>query len=125
MQYLFQRKEHNVIKLLPHGNSKKKRPYRRLLPSTLDVLKDSQTSVTKPKQYLDEVYRSSGDICFARSLSGLSRGPRDKYNARAASKNSATSSNVSQNSSTKLDEVWVLLEKAKVEEDESEELKFI
>ena len=125
MQYLFQREEHNVIKLLPHGNNKKKRPYRRLLPSTLDVLKDSQISDTKPKQYLDEVYRSSGNICFARSLSELPRGPRDKYNARATSKKSAASSNISQNSSTKLDEVWVLLEKAKVEEDESAELKFI
>ena len=103
MQYLFQREEHNVIKLFLHGNSKKKRPYRRLLPSTLDVLKDSQASVIKPKQYLDEVYRSSGDICFARSLSELPSGPR--YNARATSKNSATSTNVSQNSSTKLEEV--------------------
>ena len=125
MRYLFQREKHNVIKLLPHGNSEKKRPYRRLLPSTLDVLKDSQTSDTKPKQYLDEVYHSSEDICFARSLSELPRGPRDKYNARATSKKSATSSNISQNSSTKLDEVWVFLEKAKVEEDESAELKFI
>ena len=33
--------------------------------------------------------------------------------------------NMSQSSSKKLDEVWVLLEKAKVEEDESAELKFI
>ena len=110
MQYLFQHEEHNVIKLLPHGNSKKKPPYRRLLPST--VLKDSQTSAKKPKQYLDEVYRSSGDICFAWSLSELPRGPRDIYNARAIFKKLATSSNVSQNSSTKLDEVWVLLEKS-------------
>ena len=89
------------------------------------MLKDSKTSAKKPKQYLDEVYRSSGDICFARSLSELPRGPRDIYNARATSKKSTTSSNVSQSSSTKLDEVWVLLEKAKVEEDESAELKFI
>ena len=49
----------------------------------------------------------------------------DRYNVRATSKKSAASSNISQNSSTKLDEVWVLLEKAKVEEDESAELKFI
>ena len=33
--------------------------------------------------------------------------------------------NMSQSSSRKLDKVWVLLEKAKVEEDESAELKFI
>ena len=37
----------------------------------------------------------------------------------------ASLSNVSQNSSRKLDEALVLLEKAKVEEDESTELKFI
>ena len=42
MEYLFQHEERNVIKLLPHGNNKKKRPYRRLLPSTLHVLKDSK-----------------------------------------------------------------------------------
>ena len=42
MEYLFQHEENNVIKLLPHGNNKKKRPYCRLLPSTLDVLKDSK-----------------------------------------------------------------------------------
>ena len=36
-----------------------------------------------------------------------------------------TSSNVSQSSSTNLDEVWVLLEKAKVEKDKSAEIKFI
>ena len=33
--------------------------------------------------------------------------------------------NMSQSSSKKLDKVWVLLEKAKVEEDESAELEFI
>ena len=37
----------------------------------------------------------------------------------------AALSNVSQNSSRKLDEALVLLEKGKVEEDESAELKFI
>ena len=37
----------------------------------------------------------------------------------------AALSNVSQNPSRKLDEALVLLEKAKVEEDESAELKFI
>ena len=84
------------------------------------MLKDSETRAKKPKLYLNEVCRSSGDICFARSLSELPRAPRDIYNARAT-----TSSNVSQNCSTKLDEFWVFLERAKVEEDESAELKFI
>ena len=82
-------------------------------------------SAKKQKQYLDEVYRSSGDICFARPLSELPSRPRDIYNARATSRKLTTSSNVSQSSSTKLDEVWVLLEKAKVEKDESAEFKFI
>ena len=49
VQFLFQHEEHNVIKLIPHGDSKNKRPYRRLLRSTLDVLKDSKTSAKKPK----------------------------------------------------------------------------
>ena len=70
------------------------------------MLKDSKTSAKKLKQYFEEVHRLSGDICFARSLSELPRGPRDIYNARATSKRSTTSSNVSQSSSTKIDEVW-------------------
>ena len=70
VQYLFEHKEHNVIKLLPYGNSKKKHPY-------CQLLKDSKTSAKKPKPYLHEVYRSSRDICFARSLSELFRGLRD------------------------------------------------
>lgn len=40
VQYVSEHEEHNVIKLLRHGKSKKKRPYRWLLPNTLDVLKD-------------------------------------------------------------------------------------
>ena len=86
MQYLFHHEEHNVIKMLPHGNSEMKHRYHRLLPSTLDVIKDLKTSAKKPKQYVDEVYHSFGDICFARSLSELPRGPRDVNNARATSK---------------------------------------
>ena len=116
MQYLFENEEHNVIKLLPYGNSKKKHPY-------CQLLKDSKTSAKKPKPYLHEVYHSS--ICFPRSLSELFRGPRDIQNAKATSNKLAALSNVSQNSSRRLDEALVLLEKAKVEEDESAELKFI
>ena len=84
-----------------------------------------QKQVQKTKAISGEVYRSSGDNYFARSLSELPRGPRDIYTARATFKKPTTSSKVSQSSSTKLDEVWILLEKAKVEEDESAELKFI
>ena len=48
------------------------------------------TSAEKPKQYLNEVSRSSGDIYFSRSLSELPRVPRDIYNTKVT-----TSSNVS------------------------------
>ena len=70
MQYLFENEEHNVIKLLPYGNSKKKHSHSQLL-------KDSKTSAKKPKPYLHEVYHSSQDVCFARSFSELLRGLRD------------------------------------------------
>ena len=70
VQYLFEHEEHNVIKLLPYGNSNKKHPYWQLL-------KDSKNSAKKPKPYLDEVYCSSQDICFSRSLSEHFRGLKD------------------------------------------------
>ena len=70
MQYLFENEEHNVIKLLPYGNSKKKH-------SHCQLLKDSKTRAKKPKPYLHEVYNSSQDVCFARSFSELFKGLRD------------------------------------------------
>ena len=38
------------------------------------------------KDYLDEVYRSSGDVINVRSMNELPRGPSDLYNARYAAK---------------------------------------
>ena len=87
MQYLFEREEHTVENLAQHGNSKRKQPYRRLLPSTQDKLKQSTESLKNPKEVLDEIYSSSGDVYHARSLSQLPRGPRDIYSAQAAAKN--------------------------------------
>ena len=114
MQYLFKQEEHTVENLAPHGNSKRKQPYRRLLPSTQDKLKQSTESLKNPKEVLDEIYSSSGDVYHARSLNQLPRGPRDIYNARAAAKKVFKSStwNVSVKEQ---DEVWVILEKAKKE----------
>ena len=40
------------------------------------------------QDFLDEVYRSSGDIINVRSLNELPRGPSDLYNARHACKKS-------------------------------------
>ena len=52
---VFELEEYNVIKILRHVYSKKKRPYRWLLPNTLDVLRDSKISAKRPKQSLGKV----------------------------------------------------------------------
>ena len=124
MQYLFEQEEHVVENLAPHGNSKRKQPYRRLLPSTQDKLKQSTEGLKNPKEVLNEIFSSSCDDYHARSLSQLPRGPRDIYNARAAAKNVFKSS--TWNGSVKeQNEVWVILEKAKKEKMEFSDLKFI
>ena len=86
MQFLFEQEEHTVENLASHGNSKRTQPYRRLLPSTQDKLKQSTESLNNSKVFLDEIYSSSGDVYYARSLSQLPRRPRDIYNARAPAK---------------------------------------
>ena len=67
--------------LAPHGNSKRKQPYRRLLilPSTQDKLKQSTKKLKNPKEVLGEIYSSSGDVYHPRSLSQLPRVSRDIY----------------------------------------------
>ena len=109
--------EHAVENLAPHGNRKRKQPYRRLLPSTQDKLKQCTESLKNPKEVLDEIYSSSGDVYWP-------RGPRDIYKVRAAAKKVFKSS-TGNGSFKKQDEVWVILEKAKKEEVEFSELKFI
>ena len=47
----------------PHWNSKRDTPFQRLLPSTRDKLKNSiHIPKSRPRGFLDEVYRSSGDV---------------------------------------------------------------
>ena len=72
---------------------------------------------------LDEIFSSSGDVYHARSLSQLPRSPRDIYNARAAAKKVFKSS--TWNGSVKEQNEVAILEKAKKEEVEFSELKFI
>ena len=69
MQYLIQQEEQTVEYLALHGNSKRKQPYRRLLPSTQDKLKQSTESLKNPNEVLDEIYPSSDDDYHARSFS--------------------------------------------------------
>ena len=123
MQYFFEQEERTVENLASHGNSKKKQPYRRLLCSTQDKLKQSTERFKNPKGLLDEIYSSSGDVYDARYLSHLPRGPREICKARATAKKPFKSS--TWNSRVKgQDEVWVILEKTKKEVEFSEP-KFI
>ena len=133
---MFSGAEHEVKNVRPHGNSKFKSSYRRILPSTREKMKQSVQQKEKTvKEVLDEVYISAGDVTMARSLGELPRGPSDIYNARRLAKHSNDVSNVSKNEtgcgessrSEKLnvDTVWTLLERAKREEEQSKDAVFI
>ena len=120
VQYLFQGKEHAVDVILPHGNAKHKKPYHRILASTRDALKISSSKET-PKQVLDKVYSSVGDVTKARSIGQLPRGPTDLYNAIFSSKQKSLKDNEVEG----INGIWALLEKAKREEETSSDAIFI
>ena len=80
IQYLFEEEKHEVVVTKPHGNSKSDTPFQRLLPSTRDKLKNwIRIPKCCPKDFLDEVYRSSGDVINLRSMNELPRGPSHLY----------------------------------------------
>ena len=80
---MFSGAEHEVKNVRPHGNSKFKSSYRRILLSTREKMKQSfQQKEKTVKEVLDQVYISAGDVTMARSLGELPRGPADIYNAR-------------------------------------------
>ena len=65
-----------------HGNSERDTPFQILLPSTRDKLKNLiRIPKCRSKDFLNEVYRSSGDAINVRSVNELPRGPSDLYNA--------------------------------------------
>lgn len=130
IQYLFKSSEHEVRGIKPHGNSKKSNvsSYRRILPSTRKMLKASIHDKTKlPKEVLDEVYCDVGDVTKARSVGQLPRGPQDMYNARFSAKKKGQNSAIDakEDSSLDLNNIWVLLERAKREEELSSDSVFI
>ena len=106
----------------PHGSSKRDTPFQRSLPSTRDKFKNSICIlICHRKDYLDEVYRSSGDVINVRSMNELPRGPSDLYNARHAAKKVTPSdphllSNQGSASENSSDAIWMLLQKAKRDE---------
>ncbi len=83
VQYIFEKEEHEVTYERAHGNSKHGIPYRRTMPSTIQQIKASAKSKDKtPKEMLDDVYCSLGDVLDVDRLDKLPRGPKDLYNAR-------------------------------------------
>ena len=114
VQYLFDKEEHERVHLKPHGNSKSLLPYRRSFSSTLELMKNSEG---QPKKELDKIYGFVGDVVHARSIGELPRGPQDLYSARyQVSKSQKLKGNHKTESIVQLDELWVLLEKAKRDE---------
>ena len=122
IQYLFEEGEHEVVVTKPNGNSKRDTPFQRLLPSTRDKHKNSiRIPKCRPRGFLDEVYRSFGDVINVRSMNELTRGPLDLYNARHVAKNVTLSdphllSNQGSANENSSDAMWMLLQKAKRDE---------
>ena len=77
LQYLFKDDGHEVRCLNLHGNNKRKVPYRRTFPSTINKMKFSRESGKRPKYALDEVYRSLGDVSQVRSVGQIPRAHQD------------------------------------------------
>ena len=114
VQYLFAKEEHEIVHLKPHGNSKSLLLYRRSFSSTLELMKNSEG---QPKKELDKIYGFVGDVVHARSIGELPRGPQDLCSARyQVSKSQKLKGNHKTESVVQLDELWVLLEKAKRDE---------
>ena len=93
------------------GNSKRKLPYRRTFPSTIDKMKSSEESGKFPKYDLDEVYCSLGDVSHVRSIGQVPRRPQDMCNARRSVPSQKVRS--IENTVVKLDRIWMLLERAR------------
>ena len=138
--HIFKGPEHEIKRILPHGNAKLKSSYERLCPITREKLKRSITNKERTaKDALDEVHVSTGDVTMARSSSELPRGPNDIYNARRSARqdNAVNFVEIEKNdrsrktedsgstNNIKLDNVWTLLERAKREEEESKDSVFI
>ena len=68
LQHLFKDDRHEVRCLNLHGNNKRKVPYHRTFPSTINKMKLSRESGKRPKYALDELYRSLGDVSHMRSV---------------------------------------------------------
>ena len=128
VQYLFKDEEHEAENLLPYGNSKKKNSCRRTFKSTRLAVQASVVSKEKtPKEIIENVYHSVGDVTEARSLGQLPRGPSDVYNARFGAKYSSRSHESEHQSKNvnELNAIWQLLEKANREERECDNSTFI
>ena len=119
VQYTFTKGEHKVIPK-PHGNSKSLTAFYRVLPSTRSLLKSCSNMEKTPKEGLDKLYQSLGDITDAKSLGELPRGPSDLYYARHAEKKARLSQgNVSCESNDKFsyDSIFTLIERARREKE--------
>ena len=123
LRYLFKDDEHEVRCVNLHGNSKRKAPYRRSFLSAIDKMKLSEESSKRRKNVLDQVYRSLGDVSHVRSVGQIPRGPQDMHNARGSVPSEKVGS--TENPVVNLDSLWMLLERARREEENSLQERFI
>ena len=108
--------------LNPHGNSERKAPSE-TFSGTIDKMKLPGESGKRPKYVLDEVYCSLCDVSHVRSVGQIPPTPQDMYNTRGLVPSEKVGS--TENKVVKLDSLWMLLERARREEENSLQEKII
>ena len=103
--------------------TKRKVPHCRAFPSTINKMKLSGESGVRPKYVLDEVYRLLGHVSHVRSVGQIPRRLQDMYNARRSVPSEKVGS--TENPVVKLDSLWLLLERARREEENPLQERFI
>jgi hypothetical protein len=82
LQYYFTGEPH-VVNILPHGNSKTKRPYQRTMKSTKDKIYDLCKENIKPKSIEHQIMEENGGLLSVRTGSQICRDRHQINNIKA------------------------------------------
>ncbi len=101
-----------TLSLRPHGNCKRSKAYRRTRESTKDQLKNELEN-NKPKDAVDNVFRSKGGVLEVQSAGELPRGRTQAYNIKRALQHQKLSKAVNIPTSLTRDMLFVVMQQCK------------
>eukprot|EP00794_Sanderia_malayensis_P010328 gene10328-11400_t len=91
------------------------------MPSTIDDIREAvQRKEKTPKEMLEAMYCSLGDVHHVDRLDKLPRGPKDIYNARCSQKQKHREVESGAQVNPACDDLWMPLEHAKREEEQTQ-----